>query len=154
MTRHPESLCKSKCTFALFFRMEGSGMSGAEWLIKGKWAKLTSNMYGVFEFLVHYLVHMVTLVFLYGKVINTSKKTLNKLESSTSAATQKVIFTSCMVHSYLPNVTVLSFFKLLNNTDTTECSWNIPGFVCRNKSCYRCYCPIHIDIQLDVLVNT
>ena len=71
MTRHPEYPCKSKCTFALFFalffRMEGEECQGG-WLIKGKWAKLTSNMYGVFEFLVHYLVHMVTLVFLYGKV--------------------------------------------------------------------------------------
>ena len=87
-------------------------MEGAEcqagWLIKGKWAKLTSNMYGLFEFLVHYLVHMVTLVFLYGKVIKISKKTLNKLESTTSVATQKVIDISFTIQSYLPIVSVLS----------------------------------------------
>ena len=71
--------------------MEGEECQGG-WLIKGKWAKLTSNMYAVFEFLVHYLIHIVALIFLYGKVINTSKKTLNQLESTTSAATQKVIF--------------------------------------------------------------
>ena len=71
--------------------MEGKECQGG-WLIKGKWAKLTSNMYGVFEFLMHYLVHMVILVFLYGKVIKISKKTLNKLKSTTSAATQKVIY--------------------------------------------------------------
>ena len=78
------------------------------WLIKGKWAKLTANMYGVFEFLVHYLVHMVTLVFLYGKVIKISKRTLNKLESTTSAATQKVMCISFKIQSYLPMVSVFS----------------------------------------------
>ena len=47
--------------------MDG-GICVAGWAIKGKYAKLTSNMYGVFEFVVHYLVHMIALVILYGKV--------------------------------------------------------------------------------------
>ena len=126
--------------------MEGEECQGG-WLIKGKWAKLTSNMYAVFEFLVHYIIHITALVFLYGKVINTSKKTLNKLESTTSAATQKVIFSFFIAKFY----SILLCIFLLKR----ELFLNIPGFVCRNKSCYRCYyyC-VHIDIQLDVLVNT
>ena len=64
------------------------------WVIKGKYAKLTSNMYGVFEFIVHYLVHMVALVFFYGNVIRESKKMLQKQEDTTSANTQKVAFFS------------------------------------------------------------
>ena len=39
------------------------------WVIKGKLGEITSNMYGVFEFIVHYLIPMVALVFYYGKVI-------------------------------------------------------------------------------------
>ena len=43
-------------------RMEGDICVG-EWVIKGKYGKLTSNIYGVFEFVVHYLVHMVALIY-------------------------------------------------------------------------------------------
>ena len=64
----------------------------AGWAIKGKYAKLTSNMYGVFEFVVHYLVHMIALVILYGKVIIMSNEVISKQRDTTSSATQKVIF--------------------------------------------------------------
>ena len=64
----------------------------AGWVIKGKYAKITSQMYAVFEFIVHYLVHMIALVFLYGKVIRVSKRMLRKQEDTTSANTQKVIW--------------------------------------------------------------
>ena len=60
------------------------------WVIKGKYSKLTSNMYGVFEFVVHYLVHMIALVLLYGKVIRTSNKVLKRQDDTTSTNTQKV----------------------------------------------------------------
>ena len=69
--------------------MDG-GICVAGWAIKGKYAKLTSNMYGVFEFVVHYLVHMIALVILYGKVIKVSKKVIKSQEDTTSSATQKV----------------------------------------------------------------
>ena len=69
--------------------MEGNECQ-AGWVIKGKWATLTANMYGVFEFIVHYLIHVVALIFLYGKVIKTSNKALHQLNNTTSAATQKV----------------------------------------------------------------
>ena len=69
--------------------MDG-GICEAEWAIKGKYAKLTSNMYGVFEFVVHYLVHMIALVILYGKVIKVSKKVIKSQKDTTSSATQKV----------------------------------------------------------------
>ena len=62
----------------------------AGWVIKRKYAKLTSNMYGVFEFIVHYLVHMIALVFLYGKVIRTSNKVLKRQDDTTSTNMQKV----------------------------------------------------------------
>ena len=71
--------------------MEGNTCVGG-WVIKGKYGKLTSNMYGVFEFIVHYLIHMVALIFFYGKVIRESKKMLQKQEDTTSANTQKVIY--------------------------------------------------------------
>ena len=61
------------------------------WVIKGKWADLTAKLYAAFEFLVHYLVHMIALIFLYGKVIYVSKKALNSTETTTSTATQKVM---------------------------------------------------------------
>ena len=70
-------------------RMEGDICVG-EWAIKGKYGKLTSNIYGVFEFVVHYLVHMVALIYFYWKVIRESKKMLQKQEHTTSANTQKV----------------------------------------------------------------
>ena len=70
-------------------RMEGDICVG-EWAIKGKYGKLTSNIYGVFEFVVHYLVHMVALIYFYGKVIRESKKMLQKQEHTTSANTQKL----------------------------------------------------------------
>ena len=69
--------------------MDG-GICVAGWAIKGKYAKLTSNMYGVFEFVVHYLVHMIALVILYGKVIKVSKKVIKSQKDTTSSATQKV----------------------------------------------------------------
>ena len=62
------------------------------WVIKGKWGEITSNMYGVFEFIVHYLIPMVALMFYYGKVIRSSKQTLQKQDRTTSAATQKVYY--------------------------------------------------------------
>ena len=62
----------------------------AGWIVKGKWAQITANMYAGFEFIVHYIVHMVALVYFYGKVIKTSKKALSNNENTTSAATQKV----------------------------------------------------------------
>ena len=60
------------------------------WVIEGRWAKLTSNTYGVFEFVVHYMVHTTALVYLYGKVIRMSRTALSKNEETTSTATQKV----------------------------------------------------------------
>ena len=72
--------------------MEGSTCV-VGWVIKGKWADLTAKLYAIFEFLVHYLVHMIALIFLYGKVIYVSKKTLSSTEATTSAATQKVLAT-------------------------------------------------------------
>ena len=68
------------------------GICVAGWAIKGKYAKLTSNMYGVFEFVVHYLVHMIALVILYGKVIEVSKKVIKSQKDTTSSATQKESF--------------------------------------------------------------
>ena len=53
--------------------MEGNTCVGG-WVIKGKYGKLTSNMYGVFAFVVHYLIHMVALIFFYGKVIRESRR--------------------------------------------------------------------------------
>ena len=47
-------------------------------------------MYGVFEFVVHYLVHLIALGILYGKVIRTSKKVLKRRDDTTSTVTQKV----------------------------------------------------------------
>ena len=73
----------------IFFRMVG-GICVAGWAIKGKYSKLTSNMYGVFEFVVHYLVHLIALMILYGKVIKVSKKVINNQKDTTSSATQKV----------------------------------------------------------------
>ena len=61
------------------------------WVIKGKWADLTAKLYSLFEFLVHYIIHMIALMFLYGNVISVSRKALSSNESTTSAATQKVI---------------------------------------------------------------
>ena len=69
--------------------MEGDECK-AGWLIRGKYAKLTSNLYGVFEFVVHYLVHMIALVILYGKVVTTSRTVMKNPTGTTSSATQKV----------------------------------------------------------------
>ena len=68
----------------------------AGWVIRGRWAKLTSNMYGVFEFVVHYLIPMVCLIFFYGKVIRQSRAALKTREDTTSAATQKVSVRVCL----------------------------------------------------------
>ena len=62
----------------------------AGWVIKGRWGDITSNMYGVFEFIVHYLIPMGALIFYYGHVIKSSKKALQCQDRTTSAATQKV----------------------------------------------------------------
>ena len=62
----------------------------AGWVVKGKWSKITSNMYGIFEFFVHYLVHMVALFYLYGKVIMTSRKVIKRQDDTASTVTQKV----------------------------------------------------------------
>ena len=75
------------------FRMEGDECK-AGWLIRGKYAKLTSNLYGVFEFVVHFLVHMIALVILYGKVITASRRIMKNPNDTTSSATQKVSNTS------------------------------------------------------------
>ena len=69
--------------------MEGDTCVGG-WVIKGKYAQLTANIYGVFEFFVHYVVHMIALIILYGKVISISKKVLKAQDDTTSSATQKV----------------------------------------------------------------
>ena len=68
----------------------------AGWVIKGKWGEITSNMYGVFEFIVHYLIPMIALIFFYGKVIKSSKKALQQQDRTTSAATQKVSIYICL----------------------------------------------------------
>ena len=57
-------------------------------------SKVLADTYAVFEFFVHYLVHLAAFIFLYGKVIRTSSKVLKKQEDTTSKATQKVIFNS------------------------------------------------------------
>ena len=74
----------------LFASMRGDTCV-AGWVIEGKYSKITSQMYAVFEFMVHYLVHMIALIFLYGKVIRVSKRMLQKQENTTSANTQKVV---------------------------------------------------------------
>ena len=78
------------------FRMDGD-ICVAGWVIKGKYAKLTSNLYGVFEFVVHYLVHMIALLILYGKVIQVSRKVMKREDDTTSSNTQKVncLFLTC-----------------------------------------------------------
>ena len=53
-------------------------------------SKLLADIYAVFEFVVHYLVHMVAFIFLYGKVIRLSSKVLKRQDDTTSEATQKV----------------------------------------------------------------
>ena len=60
------------------------------WAIKGKYATLTSNIYGVFEFFVHYAAHTIALIILYGKVIKESRKVLKAQNDTTSSTTRKV----------------------------------------------------------------
>ena len=62
----------------------------AGWVIKGRIGEITSNMYGVFEFIVHYLIPMAALIYYYGQVIRKSKEAIKQQERTTSAATQKV----------------------------------------------------------------
>ena len=62
------------------------------WVIKGKYAKMTADLYRMFEFIMHYLIHTVALVILYGKVIRASRKMLKRQDDTTSTATQKVIY--------------------------------------------------------------
>ena len=71
------------------FSMEGDACVGG-WAIKGKYATLTSNIYGVFEFFVHYAAHTIALIILNGKVIKESRKVLKAQNDTTSSATQKV----------------------------------------------------------------
>ena len=70
--------------------MQGN-VCAAGWVIKGKYSKITSQLYAVFEFVVHYLVHMIALIYLYGKVIRVSNQMLQRQETTTSVNTQKVI---------------------------------------------------------------
>ena len=58
--------------------------------ITGKYTKLLFNIEAVFEFVVHYLVHMICLIYFYGKVIRTSNRVMKKQDETTSANTQKV----------------------------------------------------------------
>ena len=85
----PIDIFNFKYSCILFVSMKGNTCV-AGWVIKGKYSKITSQMYAVFEFMVHYLVHMIALIFLYGKVIRVSKRMLQKQEDTTSANTQKV----------------------------------------------------------------
>ena len=74
----------------IFFRIV-DGVCTFGWLITGRWHDFTSKMYSVFEFVVHYLVHAVALIYFYGKVILTSRKALLNQADTTSSATQKVL---------------------------------------------------------------
>ena len=51
-----------------------NGMCIAGWVFKGRYGKLTADIYAVVEFFVHYLFHMVAFTIFYGRVIQTSKK--------------------------------------------------------------------------------
>ena len=62
------------------------------WAVKGKYSQLTFNIEAITEFFVHYVFHMIALVYFYGKVIRISNKTMNKKADTTSANTQKVKF--------------------------------------------------------------
>ena len=66
----------------------------SKWAIDGKWGKLTFQIFGGFEFIVHYLVHITSFLYLYGKVIGRSNKVLRNAEDTTSTATQKVLYPS------------------------------------------------------------
>ena len=66
------------------------GECAGGWVIKDEYARLTANIYGVLEFIVHYLVHMIALLYLYGKIIRTSNKVLKRRDDTTSTNTQKV----------------------------------------------------------------
>ena len=67
-----------------------NGVCIAGWVFKGRYGKLTADIYAVVEFFVHYLFHMVAFTIFYGRVIQTSNKVLKRQEDTTSASTQKV----------------------------------------------------------------
>ena len=73
----------------LLNRME-NGVCVAGSVFKGRYGKLTADVYAVVEFFVHYLFHMVAFAVLYGRVIQTSNKVLKRQEDTTSTNTQKV----------------------------------------------------------------
>ena len=60
------------------------------WIFEGKWGDFTVKLYAIVEFVVYYLVPMGALFYFYGKVIKLSRDTLQRKETTTSAATQKV----------------------------------------------------------------
>ena len=92
-------LCSDLCNIenVLFNRME-NGVCVAGWVFKGRYGKLTADIYAVVEFFVHYLFHMIAFAVLYGKVIQTSNKVLKRQEDTTSTNTQKVIDTNFGFH--------------------------------------------------------
>ncbi len=87
----------------MFFSRVVDGKCTFGWVITGKWSEITSKMYCVFEFVVHYLFHSVALIYFYGKVIMTSRKALHEQSDTTSSATQKVINISSEQASLVTN---------------------------------------------------
>ena len=78
--------------------------------IEGKYTKLLFDIEAVFEFVVHYLVHMICFFYFYGKVIRTSNKVMKKQEDTTSANTQKV---KCLMFFFrLTNLTQIYFHDI------------------------------------------
>ncbi len=85
-----------------YFRMDGDKCV-AGWIIEGKWGEVTSKMYAIFEFIVHYVIPLISLVYLYGKVIWTSNQALTGNEDTTSRATQKVKYPFGKVATITPS---------------------------------------------------
>ena len=69
--------------------MKGDKWQGG-WIFKGKWGDFTVKLYAVIEWVVYYLIPMIALIYFYGKVIKSSRQTIQHQDRTTSAATQKV----------------------------------------------------------------